>query len=149
MRFLATAKATALKCYRPEVHNHPSLLPQNAFRRNDFYGIIKKIIGLSSIKLVPFCAVQHAKQWFPMKHDPSDGNPPPGARGNVGGGPPPPAGGPPPPPGLEDDSDDSSDDGDDWRIKMFEKEEQLKLQKAAEENEAKDTKPTGQMSDLF
>ena len=85
-----------------------------------------------------------------MKYDPSDyGNPPPGARGNVGGGPPPPAGGPPPPPGLEDDSDDSSDDGDDWRIKMFEKEVQLKLQKAAEENEAKDTKSTGQMSDLF
>ena len=141
MRFLATAKATALKCYRPEVHSHPSLLPQNAFRRNDFYGIIKKIIGLSSIKLVPFCAVQHAKQWFPMKHDLSDGNPPPRARGNDGGGPRPPPGGPPPAP---DDSDDSSDDGDDWRIEMFEKEEQLKLQKAAEEN---DTKTSVQMSE--
>ena len=80
-----------------------------------------------------------------MKHDPSHGNPPPGARGNDGGGPrPPPGGPPPPPPGLEDDSDDSSDDGDDWRIEMFEKEEQLKLQKAAEEN---DTKTSVQMSE--
>ena len=76
-----------------------------------------------------------------MKYDPADYGP--AARGNDGGGqgPRPPPGGPPPAP---DDSDDSSDDGDDWRIEMFEKEEQLKLQKAAEEN---DTKTSVQMSE--
>jgi hypothetical protein len=65
MKALSTVKDMALRYFAPRVHDLPMEIQLNGERRNWFYCAFKQHVGLSSIRLSPFCVVEFATRWFP------------------------------------------------------------------------------------
>ena len=69
MRALQTVHSQAVKYFKRGVHKQPELVQKNYLRRNFFYKLYKKHVGLTSIKKSPYCVISHAKKWFPEQHE--------------------------------------------------------------------------------
>ena len=65
MKALMTTKEKALKYFSPRPHKTFQEIELNSKRRNWFYTAFKQHVGLTSIKLSPYCVCDFATRWFP------------------------------------------------------------------------------------
>ena len=73
MRPLSSVKSIALNMFSPKVHDDAKYYPDNSKRRNVFYRLYRDHVGLRQLKMVPYCVVQHGRDWFPENHSSEEG----------------------------------------------------------------------------